>query len=39
MDFILSTKDLCKEFKGQMAVNHVSIGVQRNSTIRGRFLD
>ena len=31
MDFILSTKDLCKEFKGQMAVNHVSIGVQRNS--------
>lgn len=31
MDFILSTKDLCKSFKGQMAVNHVSIGVQRNS--------
>lgn len=31
MDFILSTKDLCKEFKGQMAVNRVSIGVQRNS--------
>lgn len=31
MDFILSTKDLCKEFKGQTAVNHVSIVVQRNS--------
>ena len=31
MDFILSTKDLYKVFKGQMAVNHVSIGVQRNS--------
>lgn len=31
MDCILSTKDLCKSFKGQMAVNHVSIGVQRNS--------
>lgn len=31
MDYILNTKDLCKRFKGQMAVNHVSIGVQRNS--------
>ena len=31
MDFMLSTTDLCKNFKGQMAVNHVSIGVQRNS--------
>lgn len=31
MDFILSTKDLCKSFKGKVAVNHVSIGVKRNS--------
>ena len=31
MDFMLRTTDLYKSFKGQMAVNHVSIGVQRNS--------
>lgn len=31
MDFMLRTTDLCKNFKGQVAVNHVSIGVQRNS--------
>lgn len=31
MDFMLRTTDLCKNFKGQMAVNHVSVGVQRNS--------
>ena len=31
MDFILKTTDLCKSFKGQIAVNHVSINIQRNS--------
>ena len=31
MDCILSTTELCKSFKGQMAVNKVSIQVQRNS--------
>ena len=31
MDFILQTTDLCKNFKGQMAVNHVSLNIQRNS--------
>jgi len=31
MDYILKTTDLCKNFKGQMAVNHVSINIQRNS--------
>lgn len=31
MDFILQTTDLCKNFKGQMAVNHVSLNIRRNS--------
>ena len=31
MDFILQTNALCKNFKGQMAVNHVSLNIQRNS--------
>ena len=31
MDFILKTTDLCKNFKGQMAVNNVSLNIQRNS--------
>ena len=31
MDCILNTTELCKSFKGQMAVNKVSIQVQRNS--------
>ena len=31
MDFILKTTDLCKNFKGQMAVDHVSLNIRRNS--------
>lgn len=31
MDFILKTTDLCKNFKGQMVVNHVSLNIRRNS--------
>lgn len=31
MDMILKTTDLCKNFKGQMAVNNVSLYIQRNS--------
>lgn len=31
MDMILKTTDLCKKFKGQTAVNNVSLNIQRNS--------
>lgn len=31
MDMILKTTGLCKSFKGQMAVNNVSLNVRRNS--------
>ena len=31
MDLILKTTDLCKNFKGQMAVNNVSLNIQKNS--------
>ena len=31
MDMILKTTDLCKNFKGQMAVNNVSLNIQKNS--------
>ena len=31
MDMILKTTDLCKKFKGQMAVNNVSLNIPRNS--------
>ncbi|WP_069988306.1 lantibiotic protection ABC transporter ATP-binding protein [Massilioclostridium coli] len=31
MDFILQTTDLCKNFKGQMAVDGVSLNIKRNS--------
>ena len=31
MDFILKTTDLCKNFKGKMAVDHVSLNIRRNS--------
>lgn len=31
MDMILKTTDLCKNFKGQMAVNHVSLNIRCNS--------
>ena len=31
MNTILKTTDLCKNFKGQMAVNNVSLNIQRNS--------
>lgn len=31
MDMILKTTDLCKNFKGQLAVNNVSLNIQRNS--------
>lgn len=31
MDMILKTTDLCKNFKRQMAVNNVSLNIQRNS--------
>jgi ABC-2 type transport system ATP-binding protein len=31
MDMILRTIDLCKNFKGQMAVDHVSLNIQKNS--------
>lgn len=31
MDIILKTTDLCKNFKGQMAVNSVSLNIERNS--------
>ena len=30
MDMILKTTDLCKNFKGQMAVNNVSLNKLRN---------
>lgn len=30
-DFILETKDLCKKFKGQVAVNNISLKVKKNS--------
>lgn len=31
MEMILRTKDLCKNFKGQMAVNQISLNIQKNS--------
>ena len=31
MDLILKTTGLCKNFKGQTAVNNVSLNIQRNS--------
>lgn len=31
MDMILKTTDLCKSFKGQVAVNNVSLNIKRNS--------
>lgn len=31
MDMILKTTSLCKSFKGQMAVNNVSLNIKRNS--------
>ena len=31
MDMILKTTNLCKNFKGQTAVNNVSLNIQRNS--------
>ena len=31
MDMILKTTGLCKNFKGQMAVNNVALNIQRNS--------
>lgn len=31
MDMILKTTNLCKNFKGQMVVNNVSLNIQRNS--------
>lgn len=31
MDMILKTTDLCKNFKEQKAVNHVSLNIERNS--------
>ena len=31
MDYILKTNALCKQFKGQMAVNKVSLNIPRNS--------
>ena len=31
MDILLKTTNLCKRFKGQMAVNNVSLNIQRNS--------
>lgn len=31
MDMILKTTDLCKNFKGKMAVNNVSLNIRRNS--------
>ena len=31
MDMILKTTDLCKKFKGQMAVNNESLNIERNS--------
>lgn len=31
MDMILKTTNLCKDFKGQLAVNKVSLNIQRNS--------
>lgn len=30
MDFILKTTNLCKNFKGQLAVTHVSLNIPRN---------
>lgn len=31
MSYILQTTNLCKNFKGQMAVDNVSLNIQRNS--------
>ena len=31
MDMILKTTDLCKNFKGQMAVNNISLNIKKNS--------
>lgn len=31
MDILLKTTDLCKSFKGQMAVDHVSLKIKKNS--------
>lgn len=31
MDILLKTTDLCKSFKGQMAVDHVSLQIKKNS--------
>ena len=31
MDLILKTTSLCKKFKGQIAVNNVSLNIPRNS--------
>ena len=31
MDILLKTTDLCKNFTGQMAVDHVSLQIKRNS--------
>lgn len=31
MDIILKTTDLSKSFKGQIAVNRISLSVQKNS--------
>lgn len=31
MDYIIKTTDLCKNFRGQVAVNNVSLNIQRNS--------
>ena len=35
MDMILKTTGLCKNFKGQMAVNNVSLNIRRNSVYDG----
>lgn len=31
MDMILKTRNLCKQFKGQMAVNNVSLNIEKNT--------
>ena len=31
MDMILKTIDLCKSFSGQMAVNNISLNIEKNS--------
>ncbi len=33
MDMILKTTDLCKNFKGQMAVNNVSLNIRRKQKL------